>query len=107
MGAVPGSAEGLVGLRVLVVDDNHTNRLILSEQLSAWGMRPEVAVDGLSALRPSPGCGGGCGSVCCWRCWTCVCPGWMGWRLAAAISADPGLAGLELVLLTSVPECEC
>ncbi|MFA6576833.1 MAG: response regulator [Nocardioides sp.] len=42
---------GLSGLRVLVVDDNQTNRLILTDQLGAWAMRPEAVEDGETALR--------------------------------------------------------
>ncbi|RLB03410.1 MAG: hypothetical protein DRG55_00355 [Deltaproteobacteria bacterium] len=39
------------GLRVLVVDDNALNRLILRETLTAWGIVPTEAADGPSALR--------------------------------------------------------
>jgi two-component system, sensor histidine kinase and response regulator len=35
----------LNGLRVLVVDDNRTNRMVLTEMVRGWGMRP-TAVDG-------------------------------------------------------------
>jgi PAS domain S-box-containing protein len=41
----------LRGLRVLVVDDNGTNRLILDRQLTAWGMEPRLASSGPHALQ--------------------------------------------------------
>ncbi|MEE8399595.1 MAG: response regulator [Desulfobacterales bacterium] len=37
-------------LRVLVVDDNHTNRFILMENLRSWGCRPVEASGGKEAL---------------------------------------------------------
>jgi signal transduction histidine kinase/DNA-binding response OmpR family regulator/HPt (histidine-containing phosphotransfer) domain-containing protein len=42
--------SGLVGVRVLVVDDNATNRGMVKDQLEAWGMRPSGASDGATAL---------------------------------------------------------
>ncbi|HUE96621.1 MAG TPA: ATP-binding protein, partial [Longimicrobiaceae bacterium] len=42
--------ESLRGKLVLVVDDNHTNRRILQEMLTSWGMRPTLANDSSSAL---------------------------------------------------------
>ncbi len=41
----------LRGLKVLIVDDNPTNRFVLKEILSSWEMESEVAEDGVSALR--------------------------------------------------------
>ena len=38
-------------LRVLIVDDNRTNRQILREIVSAWGLLPSEAADGSSALK--------------------------------------------------------
>jgi signal transduction histidine kinase/DNA-binding response OmpR family regulator len=40
----------LEGRRVLVVDDNETNRLILSEQVRAWDMLPDLVEDAPAAL---------------------------------------------------------
>jgi PAS domain S-box-containing protein len=40
----------LAGLRVLVVDDNATNRLIFQEMLSGWDMKPAVAESAAQAL---------------------------------------------------------
>ena len=46
----PLPPSSLDGLRVLVVDDNATNRVILREMLTHWGMRPDEAGGGAAAL---------------------------------------------------------
>ena len=45
------SPAGLDGIRVLIVDDNATNRQILASLLSSKGMRPSVVENGADALR--------------------------------------------------------
>ncbi len=45
-----GRCEVLADIRVLVVDDNRTNRRILQGLLSGWGMKPTLAEDAESAL---------------------------------------------------------
>lgn len=40
----------LQGLRILIVDDNDINRMILQEMVSSWGLLPEEVPDGESAL---------------------------------------------------------
>ncbi|MGE0827377.1 MAG: response regulator [Candidatus Binatia bacterium] len=42
--------ESLSNLAVLVVDDNATNRRILEEQLTGWGLRPTIVDSGQAAL---------------------------------------------------------
>lgn len=53
----PAVSDILEGRRVLIVDDNATNRWILSRQLRAWGMEPtavESAQDALALLAEEP-----------------------------------------------------
>ena len=50
VGDVDASCEDLVDTRVLVVDDNATNRRILEEMLLSWGMKPTNASGAEEAL---------------------------------------------------------
>jgi CheY-like chemotaxis protein len=47
---VPARPEELVGLPVLIVDDNRTNRRILTEMTAQWGMQACTAENGAQAL---------------------------------------------------------
>ncbi len=47
---VADTADSLIGLPVLVVDDNETNRRILDQMLRRWQMRPTVVDSGRLAL---------------------------------------------------------
>ncbi|MCH5374219.1 MAG: ATP-binding protein, partial [Planctomycetes bacterium] len=49
--SLPAAAEKLPGTRVLVVDDNATNRKILQELLRSWSLQPIVVDDAKSALQ--------------------------------------------------------
>jgi signal transduction histidine kinase/ligand-binding sensor domain-containing protein/CheY-like chemotaxis protein len=50
-GPVAVPASNLAGLRVLIVDHNDVNRLVLHEQISSWGMRNGSYAEGDQALR--------------------------------------------------------
>jgi len=41
----------LIGIHILIVDDNETNRELLNVRLNAWGMRPDMADSGPSAIK--------------------------------------------------------
>ena len=90
----------LDGRRVLVVDDNLTNRLILQSQLQSWGMRPESCDSGRAALAllHAAAIDGDPFELALLD----MCMREMnGLQLATTVSADLALAATHLALLTS------
>ena len=95
------AAEKLDGARVLIVDDNATNRMILSEQTAAWGMK-QVAVDSgataLAALRTAAARNEPYAVAILDLCM----PEMDGLELANRIKSDAMLKNVKLVMLTSL-----
>jgi PAS domain S-box-containing protein len=96
--APPPKRNGsLRGLRVLVVDDNATNRAVLTHALAVWGMRVTEAAGGAEGLGALRSAGPFDLALLDFQ-----MPGMDGLELARRIRADPALAGLRLILLTSL-----
>jgi two-component system sensor histidine kinase/response regulator len=90
----------LAGRRVLVVDDNATNRQILKQQLGYWGLRTTTVESGpkaLAALLEAAAAGPGYDLAIL----DMKMPEMDGLALGRAIKDEPSLAGVRLVLLTS------
>jgi two-component system, sensor histidine kinase and response regulator len=96
----PRRTEKLNGLRVLVVDDNTTNRMVLHDQLTTWNMDVTVAESGDSALDTLIGAARQGRSFDLAIIDMCM-PGMDGLALARRISSDSRLAGTGLTLLSS------
>lgn len=94
---------GLAGLRVLVVDDNVTNRGILEHQLTAWQIRYTSAADGFQALLKLHQAATE-GAPFNLAILDMQMPFLDGLKLARAITAEPALKATRLVMLTSVGE---
>jgi two-component system, sensor histidine kinase and response regulator len=98
--AVPYPGE-LAGRRVLVVDDNATNAEILDYHAQAVGMRCATAVDGLAGLQSLRQAARE-GNPFELAIIDMKMPRMDGLALAAAVRNDPALAGLRIVLVTSL-----
>ena len=97
--ADPAAAD-LHGKRVLVVDDNETNRQIVHYQITSWGMLNGGVADApsaLTALREAQRRGVPYDVALL----DMDMPGMDGLELAQAIKADPALAAIKLVMLAS------
>ncbi|QIN77575.1 response regulator [Rubrobacter marinus] len=92
----------LRGLRVLVVDDNETNRTILHKQVSAWGMRDDEAENGLEALEKMNAARKGPDGPYDLAIIDMQMPGMDGLELARLAKGDPELSATPLVMLTSM-----
>ena len=96
------AAVQLEGLRLLVVDDNATNRTILTRQATAWGIASDAAEDAdeaLAMLRTAAKAGRPYELALL----DLMMPGIDGIELARQISADPALRCTRLIMLASGP----
>jgi signal transduction histidine kinase/DNA-binding response OmpR family regulator len=91
----------VAGARVLIVDDNATNREVLRVQFEAWGIRAAEAVDGPSALRALRSAHDARDPYEA-AILDMQMPGMDGADLARVIKADKRLAPTRLVLMTSL-----
>ena len=87
------------GLRLLVVDDNATHRVILQEMLDNWRMQPTVvgsSAEAIDELRRAAGAGTPYPLVLI----DAVMPSPDGFALAETLHAEPGLARAGILMLT-------
>jgi signal transduction histidine kinase/DNA-binding response OmpR family regulator len=97
----PTAAGDLRNVRVLLVDDNATNRKILHYQVASWAMRDSTASSGpgaLNALRRGAACGDPFAIVIL----DTHMPELSGIQVVEVIRADPVIASVKIVLLTSM-----
>ena len=95
-------SHDLLEVRVLVVDDNATNRKILCHQILAWKMLPGSAqvsgAEALQILRTAAAAGKPYDLALL----DVQMPAMDGFILAHGIKADPAVAGTRLIALTSL-----
>ncbi len=92
--------ESLADLRVLIVDDNATNRKILAHQLNSWGMVHDEAdstTRALDLLRDASARGNAYDLAVL----DLIMPDVDGFELARRIKSDSNISSVRLVLLTS------
>jgi PAS domain S-box-containing protein len=98
---VPVYNDDLFNLRVLVVDDNATNRQILRHQIFAWKMQKGSAASGHEALKTLRAAANA-GTPYDLALLDMQMPEMDGLTLARTIKADPAIANTRLIILTSL-----
>ena len=103
-GPVPALGD-LVGMRVLIVDDNATNRRLLEEILQDWYLRPTSVADGQSALEAIQG------AVATHNPFQAVLldammPGMDGFEVVQRIREHASAAGTLIMMLSSLDDQE-
>ena len=99
--AKPSSGQVYVkGLAVLVVDDNATNRRILEEMLTNWGMKPTVVDSGRAALAEMERAAVS-GEPIPLALLDAMMPEMDGFELAEQIKQHPELSGATIMMLSS------
>jgi PAS domain S-box-containing protein len=99
----PAPIEALEGVRVLIVDDNLTNRKILDGQLLNWGMSAALAQSGVDAMEimktfASKETPFAVALI------DCMMPEMDGFQLASIIKNSPELNKTKLVMLSSAAQ---
>jgi two-component system, sensor histidine kinase and response regulator len=90
----------LAGMHVLIVDDNATNRLILTAVLSGWSMKPSAVDSGAAALVELQRMAR-TGSPYPLVLVDGMMPGMSGFELVGLIKKRPDLGGMTVMMLTS------
>jgi PAS domain S-box-containing protein len=99
----PVSEARLLGTRVLVVDDNATNRTVVADVLTGWGMRPHPVADANAALGALHAAADAEQPFAV-ALLDMHMPGLDGLDLARIITADTGLRTTRLAMLTSTDQ---
>ena len=89
------------GIRILIVDDNATNREILNIQLKAWGARPEQAADADTCFKLLKEASQS-GDPCMIALLDMQMPGEDGEMLGKRIKADESIKSTQLIIMTSI-----
>jgi signal transduction histidine kinase/CheY-like chemotaxis protein/tetratricopeptide (TPR) repeat protein len=92
--------EPFPAIPVLVVDDNETNRRILQETLTNWGMRPTLASSGSLALREMQDAAGR-GEPYALALLDVMMPDMDGFQLSERIRNIPSISDCTLIMLSS------
>ncbi len=98
---IANNTSTLEGVRVLIVDDNETNRTIMSRRTAGWGMRQTAVAGGMEALQELRAAAERC------EAYELVLldmqmPEMDGLAVARAVKDDPAIANTSLIMLTSL-----